>query len=277
MPTKPLVFFIHGLNTFGDDQFHFGPLALGPMNQHWKPALEGAGYAFFAVDEMGFGAFEEQVDRAARKIECVLAELPAEQSHNVHLFGHSMGGLVARGVGARLMESPHLVSRSRLCSIITLGTPHGGTIATEDALDLQKNRPGFHRFLKFLGYDIEERREAIRYFTIDKIKAFTERHPELLGVTCVSLVGAAKRRQLGLPFQLFYRRLHPNGESELSDGLITASSQAWARVAGTFELDHGAELGLFTNALPSERRFAASEFQRLVDTVVTVIKSADKT
>lgn len=271
MVNKPLVFFIHGLNTYGDNLFHLGPLALGPMNANWKRELIARGCDFEPIDEMGFGSFEDQVERAVRKI---LRTLDAStETRDVHLFGHSMGGLVARGAGSRLQESSEFRVKARLRSIITLGTPHEGTRATEGALDLQKQNPGLYRFLRLFGYDIEERRDALQYFTKDRIRAFAERHPILEGVDCVSLVGAAQRRRLGVPMQIIYRRLHPRGEEDLSDGLVEASAQKWGRVAGVFELDHGAELGAFTQIDPRERRFARREFERLVETVLGIVEA----
>lgn len=261
---KPIVFFIHGLNTFGDDQFHIGPLVLGPMHQHWKPRLEAAGFEFHSLDEMGFGAFDDQVDRAVRKI---IRAIDARAKAEIHLFGHSMGGLVARGVGAKLAAAGFSVK-----SIITLGTPHQGTTATEGAFDLSKNSPRLYRTLKWFGYDLEMRREALVHFTMDRVRAYTDRHPVLEGVDCVSLVGACRREQLGLAFQLIYAKLHKNGEP--SDGLIAADSQEWARVGGVFQLDHAAELGLFTQVMPSARKASAREFERLAATVVTIIRGA---
>ena len=269
MSHPPLVFFIHGLNTFGDDRFHLGPLAFGPMNEHWRRELESRGVEFIGIDEVGFGSFEDQVDRAFRKVERTLNAMTAVR--DVHLFGHSMGGLVARGVGARLKESEALRTRGNLRSIISLGTPHEGTLATEGALDLEKRSPRFYKFLKTIGYDIEARREALEHFRQERIRAFSARHPVLEGVDCVSLIGSVKPHQLGAPMRLFYRQLHPRGEEHESDGLIEASSQKWARVGGIFELDHGAELGAITNLLPRDRRFAKLEFQRLVKTVLDII------
>lgn len=287
--SQPLVIFIHGLNTFGDDQFHAGPLVFGPMHQFWKPRLEALGFDFHSLDKMGFGPFEDQVDRAVEQIERILSKRSLEANRNVqvktsvHLFGHSMGGLVARGVAAKLGSNPAFLAFARLCSVMTLGSPHKGTNATEDALDLSKQSPRLYRILKIFGYDLEERRDAIQFFTIERVREFSDRHPPLENVECVSFIGAVRKDRLALPFRLIYNKLHPvdsssddasTGPSDgLSDGLITAHSQEWARIGGVFELDHFSELGAFVQIGLGARSRAKREFDRLVSSVQKVIVS----
>ena len=273
MTAAPLVFFIHGLNTFGDDQFHTGPLAYGPMSKHWKPALEKNGNEFFSLTEMGFGPFDDQVARAIRQIERVLKT--QSEPRSVHLFGHSMGGLVARGVAKSfLAESESIsISTSRLKSVITLGTPHKGSRAQSQATNLRAQAPGLYYSLRAVGYDTEKRREPLSHFQNEKILDYDSRHPVIDGVECVSLVGSASVRQLSLPLRLIYRKLHPRGDEEMSDGLVPAASQRWARVAGEFELDHFAQLGVYLQLSARERRHAQVEFERAVSTVQDVIRT----
>ncbi len=274
--SQPLVIFIHGLNTFGDDQFHAGPLVFGPMHQFWKPRLEACGFEFFALDKMGFGPFEDQVERAVEQIEQLLSRRVLDRA--VHLFGHSMGGLVARGVAAKLVANPAFSAFARLCSVMTLGTPHKGTAATEDALDLSKQSPRFYQALKAFGYDLEKRRDAMRFFTVERVREFSDRHPPLENVDCVSFIGAVRKDQLSLPFQMIYSKIHSSKgpDAELSDGLIAANSQEWARVGGVFELDHFAELGAFTQITPRSRSRAKHEFDRLVNHVQQIIESTSR-
>lgn len=253
MSPKPQLFFIHGLNTFGDDLFHAGPLTFGPMWQHLKRELEPM-VEFYSCTQMGYGSFESQVSRALTQLR------PRLNGSPVHLFGHSMGGLVARGVAHELPG---------VRSVMTIGTPHAGTNATEGALDLQIQSPALFRALQLFGYDIEKRREPLSHFTVAEISAWTSRLREMPGVDNVSFVGSAPRRLLGLPFHPIYSKIHP--EREASDGLIHAASQRWARDGGTFVLDHFAQLGAFTQ--PWALREVRSEFARLIETVKHVIRT----
>jgi pimeloyl-ACP methyl ester carboxylesterase len=277
MTQAPLVFFIHGLNTFGDDLFHTGPLAYGPMSKHWKTALEKYGIEFYSLKEMGFGSFDDQVARAIRQINDVRKGRSGPCS--IHLLGHSLGGLVARGVAKSLLVEPTHESRhdlnhdSRLRSVMTIGTPHKGSRAQNAALTLRSTSPALYYSLRAIGYDTEKRREPLSHFQNEKILEYDARHPLLDMVDCVSLIGAASAKNLALPLRLIYRKLHPHGDEEPSDGLVPAQSQRWARVAGEFELDHFAQLGAFLQIRKQARQRARDEFERAISTVQDVIRA----
>lgn len=144
-------------------------------------------------------------------------------------------------------------------------------MAVAVALDLSKQSPGLYRALQLFGYDLEERSAALDFFRTEKIRHFADRHPPLEGVECVSFVGAATKNQLSLPLRLIYSKLHES--NELSDGLIAAESQEWARIGGVFELDHFAQLGAFLHVRSRVREHAKREFERLILSVKTVIET----
>lgn len=70
--------------------------------------------------------YPELVEEAARKAAALLAERPGRR---LVIVGHSLGGLVARGVAAR----PEF--RDRIQAVVTLGAPHGGSILANAAPD----------------------------------------------------------------------------------------------------------------------------------------------
>ena len=70
--------------------------------------------------------YAEMVEEAARTALAVLAQRPGRK---LVLIGHSLGGLVARGVAAR----PELAGRIQ--AVITLGAPHGGSALARVAPD----------------------------------------------------------------------------------------------------------------------------------------------
>jgi len=261
-PKAPLVFFIHGLNTFGDDLIHMGPLNFGPMAGVWRPRLEAMGCEFYSLNEMGFGPIDEQVDRAMKQIERILK---SSGDGPIHLFGHSMGGLVARGVAKR-MEVSH---PGRVRTVITIGTPHGGAHAADSAFTFHERSPKLYRLMKIFGYDTLKRLDHLKPLRLKDIEEFNARHPVISRIDNVSLAGSVTWNQIGLHYKVIYNDLHPNREQ--SDGLIHLESQRWARDSGTFQLDHLGQLGCFALLSLPAKRAARREFDRLVTTVQDII------
>ena len=105
-PGKRGVVFIHG---FFCNRGFWNP---------WLRRLAGTGHAFVAVNlEPLFGSIDEYVpaiDAAVRQLTDATGLAPL-------LVCHSMGGLAAR---AWLRE---MQADARVCHIVTIGTPHGGT------------------------------------------------------------------------------------------------------------------------------------------------------
>ncbi len=240
-----------------------GPLNFGPMVQQWRPRLEEIGCEVHSLKEMGFGRIIEQVERAMKQIARVL---PAEGP--VHLLGHSMGGLVARGVAARMAsEYP-----GRVRTVITIGSPHRGARVADGAFTFHETSPRLYRLMKLFGYDTLQRLEHLKPLKLDAIEEFNARHPVITEIDNVSLVGSVTWHQIGLHYKMIYSHLHhTNGEE--SDGLILSDSQRWARDGGTFALDHLGQLGSFALLSLPARRAARREFERLVTTVQDIIKS----
>ena len=262
-PPTPLIFFIHGLNTYGDDNARVGPLNLGPMVQAWGPALKDTG-AVYALNEMGFGPIDHQVDRAMKQIRRTLAT----EEGPVYLFGHSMGGLVARGLAKRMAtEFP-----ARVKSVITIGSPHFGARAADRALTFHERSPRLYQLMKFFGYDSKDKLEQVKPLTTIEVEEFNSRHPLLSDVENVSLIGAAPKEHLGLQYRAIHGELHEH-PTEQSDGLVISASQRWGRIAGEFQLDHFGLLGIFKLLPPNRRPMARQEFARAVKTVQDIIKS----
>ncbi len=256
------VVFLHGLNTYADGLVHFGPLTFGRMSDSWRREGLKRGWQFIDVAGMGFGAVEDQAEKA-------IAYLKKERLLNtpepLHLLGHSMGGLVARVLAHR----PELKGRIR--SVITIGTPHLGADITEHAMQLEQTSPYLYRFMKTFGYDVAKKRTTLQNFSTVKLLELHERYGKLDDVRCVSFVGNVTYEQLCLPYQVIYSKLHSRGQEVLSDGFISCASQRWAEDGGDFAVDHMAEIGVYLNVSRKRRLFAQSEFNRLADAVAKVI------
>ena len=253
------IVFFHGLNTFGDDELHLGPLKFGPMHYYLEEAFHARDIEFLCVTGIGAGRPEVLAARALSFLNeagYFAASLPS-QKNKIHLLGHSMGGLVARALASR--EEVH----DQIASVITVGTPHRGTSAANFGIDLKTKNPVLYRALKLTGYDTTERSEIFAHFTADALKDFDSRFPLPKGVRPISLVCEAKGRDLSVPFQL----ARVMGSAPPGDGLIPTASQRFGEELGSFALDHISELGYFFHVRPSARRFAAIEFKRMIDLV----------
>lgn len=108
----PLVL-IHGM--FGFDQVRVGPLARIDYFPGLPEAVRAAGTRVFVARLSPTAGIAERAGQLQRFIDL---HCPGEQ---VHLLGHSMGGLDARYLIANLPAG------QRVRSLTTLGTPHRGS------------------------------------------------------------------------------------------------------------------------------------------------------
>ncbi|KQS59058.1 lipase [Geodermatophilus sp. Leaf369] len=77
---------------------------------------------FTSVSSWNYSPLVQDVRTAARRLAEHLEEVCRQTGHDrVHVVGHSLGGLVARYLVQRLDDS-------RVASLVTLGSPHGGSV-----------------------------------------------------------------------------------------------------------------------------------------------------
>jgi pimeloyl-ACP methyl ester carboxylesterase len=78
---------------------------------------------FGRVVALNYSLFTDDIRSAARRLAEVVEELCADTGYErIHVVGHSMGGLIARYYVQRLGGD------DRVHTLVTLGTPHGGTV-----------------------------------------------------------------------------------------------------------------------------------------------------
>lgn len=264
--TQPTVIFLHGLNTYGDDDLHLGPLRFGSMHERLERALLDRGVILTPILQIGSSSIEDQANRALEHLKkCALPD-------RVVMLGHSTGGLVARMLAARTEL------RERISSILTVGTPHLGVKAVELALDPKLHRrPGHGLSLEtmaLLGYDARKygRLETLRQLTPQAMSAFNALLPA--GMSQV-LLCETTRASTSWPLRILSRQLNPDGEK--GDGLVSSASQrAGGPVLGVFELDHLGQIGFFPHLSWPARAIARKEFQRLCDVIAREAKNAQK-
>lgn len=247
-----MIVFIHGLNTYGDDDLHVGPLAFGPMHARLEEELKARGHHFLPVLGLGFGSPEEQAEKAR-------PQLPKDGP--LYLFGQSTGGLVARVLAA------HPALSSRIHSVFTIGTPHRGTAAAEFGLNFETRHPQLTKIFSMAGYDTRKKAEIFSHYTPKALHEFNQRYSERPNM--YSLICEVERRALSWPLRPFYKNLHPANQS--SDGFIWAESQSWGESLGPFQLDHFTQLGFFPFFSTQAREHARREFDRLIAQIDRIV------
>ncbi len=260
----PTLVFLRGLNTWGDDDIHVGPLRYGPMHAQLEIAFRERGVDFIPLTGIGAGSPEILAERSAKLLEPILA---ADPSRKIHLLGHSTGGLVGRA----LATLPAFEDRVR--SIITIGTPHRGAFVATLGVDFDKRSPWLYRLFTAVGYDTRKKVEVLRHLTPDYVEDFNRRFPSRSDRREISLLCDVPRTEISPFYKCVYGRLHPmSGTTRpASDGFIWCESQKWGEVVGPFALDHFAQLGCYPLANRSNQKRLSNEFHRMVDAVVQLI------
>ena len=217
MPTRSVVL-AHGIFRF--DQLsvvfrrEFG-LDVGP--RYFDGIAEVLRQHGFMVDEpdVNFaGSLQERATDLRRRLERVIGALGA--SDNVHVIGHSMGGLDARKVLADDLQLARRVS-----CLTTVGTPHHGTTSADKALRLGGGLliAGLAPIIDLAGF---------RDLTTGACQDFNDRvrEAEVLNAVRYRTVAATEdlRRTTPLLQPTWIQLHHDEGDS---DGIVPKSSQQW--------------------------------------------------
>jgi triacylglycerol lipase len=211
----PIVF-VHGL--FGFDQVRMGKWVLAQYFRAVPGALRAAGNRVLLArlsPTAGIAARAAQLQRFLER------ESPHEP---VHLFAHSMGGLDARYLIARLGMAP------RVLSLTTLGTPHRGSPFADWAL--AHLLPLFHPLLACLRLP----QQAFRDLTTSACADFNRRTPDVPGVRYFSVAGRCERSWRYPSWQLtgpiVERAEGPN------DGVVSMASARHGEACDVWDADH---------------------------------------
>jgi len=277
-PAKPIAVFFHGLNTFGDDLLHLGPVTLGRMDRHLAPALSKHGVHFIAVEKVGDGSPESQADWAIRWLN---ENAPEIRGKEISLLGNSIGGLVARALAKKLRDQPESLD-AKVRRIITWGTPHRGTIAADLTSHLSQKFPRLYpqltAALARAEYQVHTKSSTFKAYSPRAMENFNLVHPIYPETNEISLLCSVPLADVSPYFWTLYPHLHGLSLAGFakalatdaksfapSDGFVPIGSQTWGQERGPYRLDHFVQMG-FTELLPTRNRrnFAKVEFQKLV-------------
>jgi triacylglycerol lipase len=142
----------------------------------------------------------------------------------VHVIGHSMGGLDARYMVARLGMD------RRVLSVTTVGTPHRGSSFADWAVSR------FARLVEPLLRRAGVPSEAFHDLTTASCRRFNEDVPDVPGVRYFAVAGVCERPWVGpewlLPYRIVGRHEGPN------DGVVSVASATWGEHTDVWPGDH---------------------------------------
>lgn len=282
---KPIAVFFHGLNTFGDDLLHLGPVTLGRMDRYLSSAMNEHGVHFISVEKVGNGSPESQADWA---ITWLKKHAPEIRGKEISLLGNSIGGLVARALAKKLREDNSSLDVA-VKKIVTWGTPHRGTIAADLPEYLSREYPRIYpklaASLAKIDYHVESKSSTFKTYSPKSMEIFNLAHPIHFETSEVSMLCSVPAPDVSPYFWTLYPYLHGTPLTSLaknfvtgdrsfspSDGFVPNGSQAWGDVKGPYRLDHFVQMG-FTELLPSRNRrnFAKIEFRKLVSDMAQLL------
>jgi pimeloyl-ACP methyl ester carboxylesterase len=270
--TQPTLLFFHGLNTYGDDLLHLGPVNLGRMDRYLVPEFEKHGVRFISINGIGDDTPEAQADIALKQIARI-----SMHDGPVHLLGNSLGGLVARVIATRMP----------VASVLSWGSPHLGAGAADLALNFPGKYPQLTEALAKIGYVVGKNRDVYRHYSAEGLEDFNRRYPFQKSTPEHSFVCSVPLRDVSPYFWPFYAPLHGLGPVEFakhiagkaqtvpdSDGFITVASQSRGQIHGPYHLDHFVQAG-FVSMMPtrSQRDRARQEFEKLCSDMAALVLS----
>lgn len=160
-------------------------------------------------------------DRAAQLKGFLDEKLPDEP---VHIIAHSMGGLDARYMIAKLGMA------DRVLSLTTIGTPHRGTSFADWGIRR------FERVLKPLFDLLAIPRQAFYDLTTESCRRFNEEVPDSPQVRYLSVAGRHTNDWRSLRWQFFHHMVEklegPN------DGIVSLASAQWGADHEVWDGDH---------------------------------------
>lgn len=251
------IFYIPGLNTYGDDRVHIGPLKFFRMHEVLAKHLAQHGIKVTPV--------YPDKEALKHKIENLAKKIVKQKKSNLIVLGHSTGGVIARS----FLTNPEV--QDKLSGIITFGCPHKGSHLADLAGKLTKYNSAVVGILKLFGYDVMKNINYILDLSSENLTDYfsDESKPK---VPAYSLVCTKRINKLPLAFKLLYSY---SGEKIdfATDGIVSEESQQWGRTVGPFDLDHLAQIGFFKHLVnPTLKKQTLEEFDRFIKTIADTVK-----
>lgn len=246
---------IRGLNTYGDDHLHIGPLNFVPMYQPLEEELTRRQHKVLAIRGLDFGPISDQSLKAGNLIKAWCQDQGINQ---FHILAHSMGGLTSR----QLLHDPNL--SAQCLSLLTLATPHRGSVLSHWVNETFFKKPFYKKALKLFQYDLDPRMAVINSLTPEALSEFNRLYPDVVGPQYASLVFSTRLREMAWPLRATSIALRKHG-AKFNDGMVPKDSQPWGKVLSENALDHFAQLGFFLHIRKQKRERQKQLWLKLLD------------
>jgi triacylglycerol lipase len=212
----------HGLFGFGD--FRLGKFRFSYFNGIDR-ALEKRGHRVIVSRVHPTGSIER---RAQQLKETILGQLVSSnpRSRRVVIFAHSMGGLDARYMIARLGMDRHVAA------LVTISTPHHGSAYADWCIEHLGRRMRGLMLMKQLDIDVD----ALSDLTRASCARFNARIKDSAEVKYLS-ISASRPWHRVAPIFLHSHKLVSDVEGP-NDGLVSVASATWAQHIETWPADH---------------------------------------
>ena len=151
------------------------------------------------------------------------------RARKVNILAHSMGGLDVRYALARFGLA------DRVASVVTIGTPHGGT----PVADLGVRLSDLLRLKSLLGRVVDV--DAFYDLTTERMQRFNRDIADVPGVVYTSVVARIERARAN-PL-LWPTHAYLSERAGDNDGMVPLASQRWGEVLKVIEADHWAQIG----------------------------------
>ncbi len=211
----PTVVFVHGFLGVGRV-----PLVNATMFRGVDSLMAGIGAPYLTPSLPRGGSVEQRAAKLAR----ILEKSPARR---LVLVGHSMGGLDARLVAARMDPG------RRVKAVVTFGTPHRGSPLADQAL---LGRGALATYAKLRGW-----RRALVDLSTTSTARFNDTVRDRADVRYLSFAGARPEAETPVWARKMVRAISDT-EGD-NDGQVSVASARWGDFRGVFRADHWELIG----------------------------------
>lgn len=218
------VFLHHGI--FGYDRVQIGPVRWSYFGGGIERAIAERGHPVCAACVSPLGSIATRAADLKRSILEQLEQLGRPADERIVLFAHSMGGLDARYMIAKL-DMAH-----RVAALVTLSTPHRGSSYADWILKNIERSKFAQELLKVLRIDLD----CCRDLTIDGCARFNDMiadHPDVAYFS----VSASRPWHRVPPFLVHSHGVVRRKEGD-NDGIVSVRSAQWGTHLSTWPADH---------------------------------------
>jgi len=222
--------------------------------KHVRNALQEAGFSAHHTLVDWAGPVEKRAHQLGCEVDSVLA---LTGQSKVHMIAHSMGGLDARWMIAKLGYA------AKVCSLTTIGTPHHGTPVADWLVTNRKISRRIINRLKRMGLDVTGLYDLTTAASAERNEALARLETDN-GVVYRTWGGQAEFWTMFGLLKPKYLLLKHVFDEPLNDALVPLRSARWKHefFQGAVPWDHLGQLGWWTPSRMAAGDFSPRRFER---------------